>query len=584
MRTLLRTMWGALIRAAVPAAAVTLLAGCAGVPSSSPARVADPLPANARPPERLTQSFVVVKPERGDTSRDIVSKFITAQANPERSHGVARQFLTPGAQDAWDDTGQVRVIDANPYVRSVSPDNDVAVAAHQVGTVATNGSYNPDEGAYAYTFHLVRVHGQWRIDNPPHGVIVSAGDFQNVYRQYSLYYLDQAEKHVIGDLRYFASTSTSSSTSQATLFLRLLQQPPSTALGDAVRSELVGGVQLVGNVVQGSDKVLRVYLTGLGVRSAAVRSAAVAQIVWTLSQLASSGVSIFDDGQRLDIQGVTQPTQQSDWQSFDPDTLPVNTGAYFLHAGALYSADGNRVPGPAGRGDYALSSVAVSLATDSSPTPRVAGVSAASGQARLYVGQLGRPLTLRLRAHTLTSLTWDSIFDEVWAIRDGRVVRVPRRGAPAPVDSQSLDSLGPVRTLRLSRDGSRVAIVAGDPGQLYLARVGRDNGQVAVEGPVDVAPSLADVDGVSWESATTLLVLASGPGDDRMLRTVSVDGAVMKSETKSGLPGPPVRVATAPNLPAVAESDGSLWQRTGDHWTNLVRGSTVEGSDPIYPD
>lgn len=573
-----------LARATVPAVAAALLAACAGVPSSSPARIADPIPVNARPPERLTQSFVVVKPERGESPRDIVTDFITAQANPERSHGVARQFLSSRAQDAWDDTGLVRVIDANPYVRSASPDNHVAVAAHQVGTVAANGSYSPDEGSYPYTFHLVRVNGQWRIDNPPRGVIITAGDFPTVYRQYSLYYLDQTEKHVVGDLRYFAATSTSTPTSQATVLLRLLQQPPSAALGDAVRSELVNGVQLVGNVVQGSDKVLRVYLTGLGVRSAADRNAAVAQIVWTLSQIVSSGVEIFDDGQRLDLQGVTQPTQQSDWQSFDPDTLPVNTDAYFLRDGALYGADGKRVGGPAGRNTLGLSSIAVSLVTDSSPTPQVAGVSTSSGQSRLYVGQLGGPLTLRLRARTLTSLTWDSIFDEVWTMRDGRVVRVPRRGEPAPVDAQNLDQLGPVRMLRLSRDGSRVAIVAGDPGQLYVARVGRDNGQVSVEGPVDVAPSLRDVEGVSWESATTLMVLVGGPGDDRSLRTVSVDGAVMKSESTGGLPAPPVWLATAPNLPVVVESDGSLWQRVNDRWTYLVGHSTVTGTDPTYPD
>lgn len=560
------------------------LGGCAGVPSSSPARISDPMPANARPPERLTQSFVVVKPERDDSPRDVVAKFITAQANPERSHGVARQFLSPRALESWDDGASVRVIDAAPYVRSVSPDNDVAMAAHQVGTVSNNGSYRPEEGPYSYTFHLVRVGGQWRIDNPPRGVLVSVGDFQNVYRQYNLYYLDQTEKHVIPDLRYFASTSTSSTTSQATHFLRLLQQAPSPALGAAVRSELVGGVQLVGNVVQNDDKVLRVYLTGLGVRGDSVRSAAVAQIVWTLSQLATSGVEIFDDGQPLDLRGVTQPTQQSDWQSFDPDALPVNTGTYFLREGALYTGDGVRAHGPAGQGEYSLSSIAVSLAGDSSPTPQLAGVSTNGGQSTLYIGQLGGPLTVRLRAHTVVSPTWDNVVDELWTVRDGRVVRVPRRGQPAPVDFQSMDSLGSVRVLRLSRDGTRVAVVAGDPGQLYVARVVRDNGQVAVQGPVDVAPSLTDVDDVSWESATTLMILASGPGDDRMLRTVSVDGAVVKNETRSGLPGPPVSVATAPNLPAIVESDGSLWQRTGDRWTNLVRGKTVEGTNPTYPD
>ena len=580
----MRSVGNRLARVTILTMAVVLATGCAGIPGSSPARVADPMPDNAQLPEQLTRSFAVVNPERGDTPRDTVAKFITAQANPERSHGVARQFLSPRAVDSWEDGASVRVIDAAPYVRSASPNNEVAITTHQVGTVADDGSYSPQEEAYSYTFHLVRVAGGWRIDNPPAGVLVSAADFKNVYRQYDLYYLDQAEKHVIGDLRYFASTSTSSSTSMATLFLRLLQRSPSTALGSAVRSELVGGVRLVGNVAQDDDKVLRVYFTGLGVKSAPARNAAVAQIVWTLSQLASTGVQVFDDGQQLDLPGVSQPTQQSDWQTFDPDALPVNTGAYYLRDGALYTMDGARAPGPVGQGDYALSSIAVSLTSDSSPAQRLAGVSLRSGQASLYVGQVDGPLTVRLHARTLLAPTWDNVFDEVWTVRDGRLVRVPRRGQPAPVDAQSLDSLGPVRVLRLSRDGTRVAVVAGSPSRLYIARVARNNSRVAVENPVNVAPSLPDVEDVSWASATTLLVLARGEGDDRMLRNVSVDGAVIANETKVGLPGPPVAVAAAPNLPSIVRSDGSLWQRTGDRWTNLIRGRTVEGTAPTYPD
>lgn len=572
-------------RAVLLAALAALpLAGCAGVPSSSPAQVANPMPANARPPERLTRSFVVVKPERGDSPAEIVRKFITAQGNPERSHGVARQFLTPHAAETWDDDASVRVVDSNPYYGSAA--DHVTMSVHQVGIVAANGGYSPTEATYSPRYHLVRIDGQWRIDKLDSGVVVNVRDFQNLYQPYSLYYLDQAEKHVIGDLRYFASTSTSSATSQATLFLRLLQQAPSSALGDAVRSELGGGVRLVGNVVQGRDKVLRVYLTGLGTKSSGPLGAAVAQIVWTLNQLAVSGVSIYDDGQLLDLHrfGVTQPTQQSDWQTFDPDALPVNTSAYYLRDGALYTADGHPVPGPAGQGEYKLSSIAVSLTSDASPTPRVAGVSTSDGQATLYVGQVNGPLAPRLRAHSLVSPTWDTVFDEAWTARDGRLVRVPRHGQPAPVNAQSLDTLGTVRMLRLSRDGTRVAIVAGPSARLYVARVTRDNGQVAVEDPVDVAPSLPGVDDIAWESASTVLVLARGQGDDRMLRSVSVDGERIRTETTSGLPLPPVSVAAAPNLPSIVVSNGTLWQRTGSGWSPLVRTKAVGGTEPTYPD
>lgn len=566
--------------------AVALLAtSCVGIPNRSAARVASLAPGDARPPNRPGLSPIAdVKPEHGDSQRDIVTKYLQAMADPERGHGAARQFLTPQAAESWNDS-EVMVINSI-YVRSPSSENTVAMfSQHQVGFVAANGSFTPETGEYSYNFHLAKVNGEWRIANPPSGVIVSSADFEKVYRQYVLYYLDPAEKRVIPDLRYFATTSTSSTASRANLFVRLLLQAPSPALSTAVRSELGDGVGLAANVVQDDDRVLNVYLTGLGAKSASSRSAAAAQIVWTLGQLATSGVKIFDDGQLLDLSGLPQPTQQSDWQSFDPDALPVSTIAYFLSGGAVFTMDGERVPGPAGEGDYSLTSLAVSLASDSNPKPRLAGVRVSQGRAQLYVGELDGALSVRLSARTLTSPTWDSASDEVWTVREGRsVVRIPRRGQAASVDTHDLDTIGTVRALRLSRDGTRAAIIAGHPGHLYVARVSRDNGQVALEQPVEITPSLAEVYDVAWASATKLSIVARDQSDDRALRTVSVDGARMTSETKAGLPGPPSAVAAAPNLAPIVASDNSLWQRSGNRWTNLVRASTVAGSSPVYPD
>lgn len=573
----------AIVFAVVAALVGLTVTSCTGVPDRSPARVADPMPVDARPPERPTLPFVVVRPERGDSPRDIVTKYLQAQANPERSHGLARQFLTPHAAETWDDNASSRVIDPSPYIRSASPDNEVRVDGNQLGSVTANGSYTSNAGPYSYDFELVKVSGEWRIGNPPVGVIVTSNDFKNIYRQYFIYYLDPAGRRVIPDPRYFAATSTSSVTSRATTFVRLLQQAPSAALATAVRSELVEGVRLAGNVRQGNDKVLRVYLTGLGAKASAARNAAAAQIVWTLSPLAASGIEIFDDDQKLDLQGVRDRTQQSDWQSFDPDAMPVSTSAYFLRDGAVYNMDGTRTQGPAGSGQYRLRSLAVSLPTDAEQ--RIAGVSTAGGRARLYVGQLGGPLESKLESASLTSPTWDSAADEVWTVRDGNlIVRVPRRGEPTKVDSSSLDELGPIRALRLSRDATRVAIIAKNPGQLYVGRVTRDNGQIAVEAPVLVNKSLNDVSDVAWSSATSLFVLASGLDRDPVLRTVTVDGAQVTSVTKVGLPGPPNAIAAAPNLASIVESEGSLWQRTGERWTNLVRGSNVVGKTPVYPD
>ncbi len=173
-------------------------------------------------------------------------------------------------------------------------------------------------------------------------------------------------------------------------------------------------------------------------------------------------------------------------------------------------------------------------------------------------------------------------------MRDGREVVLVTTGGGATRVGAALDGIGSVRTLRLSRDGSRVAVVAGVAGaeRLYVGVVIRVNESARIERlkPLDVGE--LGVSDASWLDALTLVTLVRAGQQDGGLYTVGIDGAATsRLVSRSKLPGPPAAVAAASTLPLLTVAAGTLWQTApavDDSWTPF---SSRAGADsaPAYP-
>ena len=152
----------------------------------------------------------------------------------------------------------------------------------------------------------------------------------------------------------------------------------------------------------------------------------------------------------------------------------------------------------------------------------------------------------------------------MWTVRNGNeVVLVPTRGAATPVVVPALDRIGPVRALRLSRDGTRVALVAGPAGgeRLYVSVVNRQASTAWVPDPVELDVGEGPVTDVSWSGALDLVALVRGGEQDSALYALRVDGVTAgRLVSTSGLPGPPSAVAAAPALPMLTVAAGTVWR------------------------
>jgi hypothetical protein len=137
-----------------------------------------------------------------------------------------------------------------------------------------------------------------------------------------------------------------------------------------------------------------------------------------------------------------------------------------------------------------------------------------------------------------------------------------------------------LRELRISRDGTRVAVIAGS-GHATELLVGRvrttSDGALRLDGFRSPDPTLSDVGDVTWADPSTLLVLGRASGAARIPWLVGIDGASVGAVTTSGLTAYGA-LAGAPGLPTLVASGALIYQAAHGLWAPVGR-----GSEPAYP-
>jgi len=568
---------GALPAAVLAAVLAVVLAGCTTVPTSSaPVQITQV----ADPPGDI--GIEALPPVPGASPEEVVRGFIDAMASTTRNHPVARQFLTAEAADSWSDTDSVRVISAD-YAPVAGDGDTVALTAGLVGDVDGQGVFTVGTGqVYSYTFGLVQQSGEWRIADPPDGLLLLEPDFSRTYDAVNAYFLDSTGTRVVPDPRFLVSGD-----SQATALVDRLLTGPSTAVGAGVVNPL-SGVELRSNV-QVRQQVATVDLTGLPDAAADALTPLCAQLVWSLDQLDDvRAVRVLVDGEPVAVQGVPDVQTVDDWAAYDPDAVPAVSVAHYVSGGALRTATGEAAPGPAGTGQYQLTSAAITADARTNQLGTVVAVSSAGGAASLLAGPYGQALTPVLSASSFTVPTTAATRPEVWTVRDGgEVIRIPATGTPQTVSATTLPGLGVARAFQLSPDGVRAAVVVDGPsgGQLLVGTVVRTEDQVAVRDLRSVAPQLSQVVDVAWRTSGGLLVLAGAQDENGTTPyEVGVDGWGLEAVSTAGLPAQPTAVAAAPSRAPLVVAGGTLWQRTAGVWATLVRGQDpLVGQAPTYP-
>jgi len=539
--------------------------------------------APARPAEVV--GIEPLPPDPGATPEEIVRSFIDAAASVRPGHPVAREHLAPDAARTWSDEDGITVLSPD-YATVTTETGAVEVTANPVGTVDGRGVFTvANADTLTRQFRLEQVDGEWRITDPPDGLIILEPDFQRLYEEVAAYFVDPTGQRVVPDPRYLITGEA-----LPTALVQRLLEGPSGPLAAGVRNPL-SGVQLRSAITVDGQSAL-VDLTGLPTKPAPILSEICAQLVWTLTQLGQASirsVEIRVDGEPVDVTGVPDEQTQADWTAFDPDAVPLESVGHYVTGGALHTVTaGAPTPGPAGTGVYGLTDAGASIDARSGELSFLVGVRPDAGGTTLLAGPYGGELTPVLSGARLSSPTVAATRSEIWVVRDGTsVVRVQASGSPQAVNTPTLAGLGVAETLRLSPDGVWAALVIEGPTghALYVGTVVRaEDGSVALRDFRGIAPQLSQVLDVAWRDSGNLLVLAGDRGEGLVPYTVGVDGWGLTEVPTAGLPSPPQSIAAAPSRQPLVNAGGTIWQLTGGTWGTLVRGQEpLQGSAPFYP-
>ncbi len=527
-------------------------------------------------------------PQPGSTALQLVQDYLFAlSVSPEGGHAVAREFLAPGVACC---TSTEAVVYSLPTLTINVVNGDATalrVKFESLARIDADGAYHLEAEDAGATFRVVRVGKDLRLSEVPTALWLRSTDVARTFTPYDVHFLARTSgggtgARLVPDRVFLPSTAEPG---QA-LVDALLRGPTSdlepavdsaAPVGTTARVRADGGLA----VVDLSPQVL-----SLETRA---RQRLSAQLVWTLVP-AFTGVRLTVGGRPFEVDGagaVAGAVQdRGDWTEFDPAGVAANAPLMFLDARRVRSLDRELPDSAVTDGRLAVDAAA------SSPTSGQLGLRTrlASGLDEVRTGPLGGPFGDPVLARRgLTALSWGPGEQGLWVLEPGRravVWRIPGPDAddrtPQAVPYEQPRGTGPLTALKVSRDGSRIAMVFG--GRLHVGVVVPTPEGVRIATIARISSELVGVIDVAWQSGTSLVVLGSFESAEQPFpASVAVDGSSFSVVQRPLVGAVAVEIAAAPRRPIVvaADADGRR-QLFRDNGT-LFRLAQSRGSAPFYP-
>ena len=555
----------------VLASLASVLAGCAGVPTSGPIEQG---PSIAAPGNDQFIRVIARPPVEGMTPEEVVRGFQEATASQDTGFGVAKQYLTALAATTWNPAKGVKVYDTSGLTFETAG-SDVDAVGSLTGEIDRTGQYTVAAPGtqLAVEYGLQRVEGEWRINALPDGLILGRGDIDRGYRAFNLYYFTRDSATLVPA----PVLVPLSNAGVATRLVSGLLAGPTPWIAPSVRSGFPEGTTLLPESVPVVDGIADVALNDAVLAADdQQRQALSAQLVWTLRQLPDiSGVRITVNGQPLLVPGVGATQGMTDWLTYDPDAAPDDFTAFALSEDRLVrvSPDNTLVRVADLSQPAILPAVSIDLTRVATLSPR---------RRQLSVSRLaaGATAELRFTGTELSRPSWDRT-GALWVVDRGRglvlitddadPVVVPVSGLPDDVTDRDLVAVA------VSRDATRMGLLVqrGSRVEPMVARIERTGDRVRVSAPRRVDSQLTESFDLAWADSGTLVVLgASGRTSLEVLQFSVGTTRVRPLSAPEGA----LSVAAGPSRSLLVGTADTLYTSVGASWNRLGA-----ATDPVYP-
>jgi hypothetical protein len=528
-------------------ALLPVLSGCATIPHTGPVVSGRVVEADSRVGLVQVGGF---GPVGGASPEEIVTGFLRVAAGFGDNHHVARSFLTASRQLVWRSDAKVTIYPTETLLKvkelgtrptpSAAPTPPAAAgsaAAGNAGRVETwvrvttpvNATID-DAGRYeaaapgtqvTQSFGLIKVNGQWRIDELDNGILIGDIDFGVTFRALPVYFGDPTGRYLVPDLHWFPGTLDSpSSLELPTALVRALLKGPPPWMKGAVVSGAPPGTDMAVAAVVVEDDVATVDLTDQ-VRLADTwhRRLLVSQLQASLAQLRIGSVQITVRRTAFDVpsgssdpEGNNDPSQVNDQPVTDPrvDVRPVLIDP----KGRLARLD---------NGVLDVVENVAGLAVPGANRPAVSSDSSAyavlnADRSKLLQQLPGAKAVTLVTSAGLTAPSYDPA-GWVWTSPGTNTGFVYAAGPGAGAIKVKAPWLkgDEIVGLRISRDGTRavVAVRVNGHAHIFLTGVLRDGDgkpQALSQPPRGLMPSLRTVRDVAWVDEKQVVVLGRRAG------------------------------------------------------------------------
>lgn len=550
---------------ALGAAACLGLAACAAVPTSGPIEQGPVVDAGE------SSQFIRViaaPPSMGASPTEIVRGFLEANASLESDHAIARRYLMPEASLAWEPDAATAVYQQSSLKLSEGQDGSITARMAITYRLDELGTLDPVDPASTerITFTLEQVVDdasgmpQWRISDPPPGILVSDTDLRRAYRQYQVHYPSARSEALVPDGRLLPVVGPSLPTALAERVL----SGPAEWLAPGVRPGAPPGIALALGAVPVSNGEALVELTDEALAATDVqRQDLAAQLTWTLTQLPEvTSVRLQVGGEPYDVPGAPEVMDRAAWQERSPDRLSTgSTGAarlpYFVleESAVIRFTESGRTAVPLEVPDAeTLIDLGVSL-------DQRAAAAVEPDRTALWILPLDSSVTEQRVPGTQVGGASFDVDGRAWFTDSGRVLRVAPAGAPEEVPVQPALS-EPIESVHLARDGARVVLVSD--GVLHLGVVQQGRSGLEIGSVRRIATTVSGVRDVAWRNAVTLDVL--GRTDTSSFQVLRI-GVGTGDAQPLGSPPDPREVTGAPGSATLAiGADDQLFANIGLQW------------------
>ncbi len=518
---------------------------------------------------------VIARPPVDDmTPEQIVRGFLDACADPTSTFSIARQYLTPQANESWNPGTGIQIYDGN-WLKLAHGTGTVTLTAPKDSTVSANGhlSFSSQATNVTSEFGLVQdAAHQWRISNLGNGLLLARSDFERSFRSSPLYFLNDDDSALVPDSIVLPTSSAGAATSVT----RSLLEGPSAELKPAVESAFPPGTKLTYNSVPVNGGIAQVDLSAEVLAASRVeRDKLSAQLVATLTAVQGvSGVRITVSGQPLKVPGVDSVQTMADWTRFPIRLDPTHAASFFVRdSQVLRLEDGQAVTvsqmpkGEVGR----IAAAAIS------PSGGTVAVATMDGKT-LLVGDLqAKPLRVIATGEAFARPAWDHHGNIVVPDNGRGLFAFNRDGNPVSltVSDSPIGTLKEIRHIAIANDGTRIALVyrSGTVDSIGVGIIVHTGSGIVISQIHRVERSVVTVNDIVWANSTSLEILGGRSASYQELLSVdTANGQTVVASAPIGAQG--ISVDALGNI-FVAVMDGkheTIVKQTFGPWEPVIAG------------